>query len=594
MAQTPRHKDSDLIGYSIFIDGKEMSEEKELLSAEITREVNKIPTAKIVIIDGDPSKEEFEISEKEGYEPGTPIRIAAGYHQKMETIFEGVIVTHGAKIKESHASELTIECIDKVATLAQKKKNEYFENMSDSDIINKILGNYSGIKKDVESTNIKHKKIVQYNSSDWDFIVTRAEINGKIVVVENAKVIVKKPNLKNPKIKLTHGHDMKKINLKLDSKKQLSQVKYSAWDMTTQKIVEVTSDESNINYPFGKLTGKKMAEAIPDDTFEMHTTAPLDKDYMKSWANAKLMRSRLSRVRGNISFQGNHQALPNSVVNVNGMGENMNGDAFVSKVTHNIRAGEWTTEVGIGVDAESFSESKSDIKSSTGGIPGVEGLYNGVVKKIHADPDGDMRILVDIPVIAESGDGVWARISSPYATKDAGIFFMPEVGDEVVLGFLGSDPRYPIILGSLHSKKRTAAYDPDQPNTFKGIVTNSKLKIEFEDKKKEITIETPGGNTVIISDAGKSIKIKDQNNNKVELTTSGILLDSPKDITIKAKGKIVLDAIGNLEAKSRATTKVEGTNVNVKANAQFEAKGAMAKLNGTGMTEVKGGIVKIN
>jgi len=144
MAQTPRHQDSDLISYSIFIDGTEMSEEKELLSAEITREVNKIPTAKIVIIDGDASKEEFEISEKDGYEPGTPIRIAAGYHQKLETIFEGVIVTHGAKVKESHGSELTIECIDKVAALAQKKKNEYFEDMTDSDIINKIIGNHSG------------------------------------------------------------------------------------------------------------------------------------------------------------------------------------------------------------------------------------------------------------------------------------------------------------------------------------------------------------------------------------------------------------------------------------------------------------------
>jgi len=594
MAKTPRHKDTDLVTYAIFFGGKEMSEEKELLSAEITREVNKIPTAKIVIIDGDPSKEEFEISEKEGYEPGTEVRIAAGYHQKMETVFEGVIVTHGTKIKESHSSELTIECIDKTAALAQKKKNEYFENMTDSDIINKIIGNYSGISKDIESTSINHKKVVQYSSSDWDFIITRAEINGKIVVVDNGKIIVKKPELKNPKIKLTHGHDMRKVNLKLDSKKQLSQVKCTAWDMTQQKVVEVTSDESKIKYSFGKLTGKKMSEAIPDDTFELHTTTPLDKEYMKSWANAKLLRSRLSSVRGNIAFQGNHEALPNTVVNVNGMGENMNGDAFVSKVTHNIRAGEWTTEVGIGVDAESFSESKSDIKSSTGGIPGVEGLCNGVVKKIHADPDGDMRVLVDIPVIAESGDGVWARFSSPYATKDAGIFFMPEVGDEVVLGFLGNDPRYPIILGSLHSKKNVASYDPDQPNTFKGIVTKNQLKIEFQDQKKEITIETPAGNTVIISDAGKSIKIKDQNNNKIEMTTSGILLDSPKDITIKAKGKIVLDAVNNLEAKTRATAKLEGTNVNIKANAQFEAKGAMAKLNGTGMTEVKGGIVKIN
>lgn len=596
MAKSPRDLNGKLVSCAVFINGQELSGDVELMSLEVTRELNKIPTAKVVLIDGSSAKEEFTISESNDYVPGADIKITAGYQQDNKTIFEGVIVGHNPKVKSSSSSELVIDCIDKAGTLTQKKKNNYFEDMTDSDIINKILGEYSGIDKDIESTSVTHKKVIQYNSSDWDFIVTRAEVNGLTVSVVDGKVIIKKPQLKNPKISLKHGSDIRKINLKVDSKKQYSAVEVSSWDPTAQKIVKVSSQESKIDYKFGTISGKEMAEVLPDNTFEMHSTSPMDKDYMKLWANSKLIKSRLSGVRGNITFQGSSDAAPNSVVNVNGMGKTMNGDAFVSKVVHSVRNGEWTTEVGIGVDAEGFAESKPDIQSgSTGGlVPGIQGLYIGKVKKIHDDPDGDMRIQVDIPVIAESGDGVWARISSPYATKDAGIFFMPEVDDEVILGFLNADPRYPIILGMVHSKKLPAAYQPDQKNTIKAIVTNSKMKIEFEEEKKEITIETPGGNKIVISDDDKSIKITDQTKNKIELTTKGILLDSPKDIEIKAKGKIVLDAMSNLEATSKATGKFEATTVNIKATAKLSAQGATTELKGTAITEVKGALVKIN
>src|SRR4051812_26941895 len=86
---------------------------------------------------------------------------------------------------------------------------------------------------------------------------------------------------------------------------------------------------------------------------------------------------------------------------------------------------------------------------ASGVNPGVSGLIVGTVKQIDQDPQGQNRVLVVAPLIDPQGDGVWARLANAYASNNAGISFMPEVGDDVVLGFLNDDPRLPIVLGSL-------------------------------------------------------------------------------------------------------------------------------------------------
>ena len=89
--------------------------------------------------------------------------------------------------------------------------------------------------------------------------------------------------------------------------------------------------------------------------------------------------------------------------------------------------------------------------------------------------------------------------------------------------------------------------------------------------------------------------MQDQNNNKVELSQAGIVLDSPKDITINAKGKITIDAVGEIGISSKADTNIEGLNVNAKANVGFVGKGsATAELSAAGNTTVKGAMVMIN
>ncbi len=100
---------------------------------------------------------------------------------------------------------------------------------------------------------------------------------------------------------------------------------------------------------------------------------------------------------------------------------------------------------------------------------------------------------------------------------------------------------------------------------------------------------------MVISDDAKSILLQDQSNNKVELNPSGIVLDSPRDITMKAVGKVRITAMENVEVMANMDVMVSGLNINHNANIGFVAKGTeTAELSAAGQTTVKGAMVMIN
>jgi uncharacterized protein involved in type VI secretion and phage assembly len=305
----------------------------------------------------------------------------------------------------------------------------------------------------------------------------------------------------------------------------------------------------------------------------------------------------MAAIKGKVSFNGNASAKTNSIIQIDGVGDRFNGKAYVSAVTHTIEQGTWVTAVKFGLEAK-FIHEKPDFSytEAVGQLPAIRGLQIATVKKLFEDPEAHFRILINLPSNAENKDGIWARMANFYATGSAGAGFLPEVGDEVVVGFLESDPRYPVILGSLYSSSKKAPLTPaDNNNYIKSITTKSKLKITFDDEKKITKIETPGGNSITLSDEAKSIEIIDQNSNSLKMTSGGITLESKKDITIKATGNITLDATAKLNLTAKQDVAVSGMNVNNTAQVGFTAKGnATAEVSASGQTTLKGGIVMIN
>ena len=139
------------------------------------------------------------------------------------------------------------------------------------------------------------------------------------------------------------------------------------------------------------------------------------------------------------------------------------------------------------------------------------------------------------------------------------------------------------------------SYEYEAKNNTKAIVTREKMRIEFDEEKKVITISTPSKNTVQMSDDGKHIKLTDENKNEITMDKGGITLSSSKDITMKAKGNINMDATMKLSGTAKQDVSLEGLNVKVQAKIGASVKGnATAELSASGQTTVKGAMVMIN
>ncbi len=235
------------------------------------------------------------------------------------------------------------------------------------------------------------------------------------------------------------------------------------------------------------------------------------------------------------------------------------------------------------------------VSTPIGTVPAAAGMVIGKVRQLGNDPLNENRILIGLPWPDGSTKDLWARVATLYATQGAGSFFLPEIGDEVVVGFFNQDLNCPVILGSLIGNRQTPPYPCTEQNQKKAIVTREKLKIEFDEEKKIISIVTPGNNQLVISDEGKSIQLSDQNGNKLSLDSNGITLSSAKDIILKSKGNVIIDSASNINIGSKSDIVLNGLNVKATAQIGFTGKGnATAELSAAGTTTVKGGIVMIN
>jgi Rhs element Vgr protein len=577
----PTQASTDLPTFSILVNGEEISGEIGIENIYVTKGVNRIPTARIVLYDGSVSKETFEISDGDIFLPGSEIEILAGYHAVEDPVFKGIIIRQSIKTKGDQASQLILDLKDASIKMTVGRKNKYFEEVLDSDVIEELVSSY-GLQSEVEATEVTYPHMVQYYATDWDFMVSRAEMNGQLVFVDDGKITVKKPDLSaDPLLELAYGHNVFEFDAAMDARDQYAAVKTKAWDYTSQEVLEGEGEDPGFDLP-GNISATDLAAVLGLEELPMHHSGRVKDAELKSWADAKMLRSRLAKIQGKVKIQGFSDIKPGHIVELAGFGDRFNGVVFVSSVAHRFaNNSNWFTTIEFGLSQEWFMNKYDNImeKPASGLLPAIHGLQIGVVTNIHEDPDGEERIKVRIPVIDSENEGVWARLATLDAGENRGIVFRPEVGDEVIVGFLNDDPRDPIILGSLHSSAKPAPITADEENKEKGLVTKNGMRMVFDDDLVSITIETPNGNSIVISEDEGGIFIKDENDNKIELTSDGINIETAGDLNLKASGDV----------------NIEGVNISLAAQSQFKAEGSSgAEVSTSGQAVLKGSVVMIN
>ncbi len=602
MSGSPSTDSSEVLNISVIANGTDKTESVSVLRINVAKTVNRIATATICFLDGDMPEQTFPVSDDDDFAPGNTIDISAGYGADTQLIFSGMIIKHGVSICSANTAELVLECKDEAIKMTIGRKNvNYIKQTSgasaitDKTVFSTILDQYS-LDATIGDTSPEFSGLVQYNSTDWDFLVSRAEANAMLVLVSDGTITVDKPDLtQSPVLSVSYGKDIIEFKADLDARFQFSKVTSVGWDIAEQKVIEevvsATADTSDRGTKNGDLSS-----VIGLDDFRLQSQTPLVKQSLTEWAESQLLKSHLSLLRGTTKFQGSALVKLGDMLELSGVGSRFSGNVFISAFEHELNDGNWTTEVEFGLTNHWFSE-QTDLSTpdASGLLPPAKGLQLGIVTKLEEDPDSQYRVQVTIPLLQADDAGIWARMAHYYASSGFGCFFIPEVGDEVVVGYFNNNPSCPVILGSLYSQKNTAPLELTKENYIKSLTTKSLLKMQFDDEKKVITFETPGGHSIVMDDDQKNIVITDLNKNKMEMNESGIAMTSPGDVTIKADGKISLTAGSNIEASATADVKVDGLNITNSATTAYKSSGSVtAEVSASGTTTIKGAMVMIN
>ncbi|NET28634.1 type VI secretion system tip protein VgrG [Okeania sp. SIO1I7] len=531
---------SGVVTTTILSEGSTIDPEYCVMSIDIIKEVNKIPSAQIILLDGDAAKQEFAISNTDFFKPGKTIEIKLRYEGKVSeeaTVFKGIVVKHSVQAYP-HSSFLTIDLKDAAIKLSTERKSIVFRDMKDNEIIDKIIKN-AGLQVTSKATKAQHKEMVQYYCTDWDFVLSRADINGNWVIVDDGKITVEEPDLSGS---ATHTfeygrNEIYELEMEADIRYQYGEVKSQAWDIKNQKVLESTGKKFNLKQ--GNLKGDtSLSKAVGGDKINLTSITQIEAQEIQAWADAKLLKSSLSMLKGRFKVPGFAKVKTGDIIEVAGISARFNGSTLVTGIRHQVDAEGWLTDVQFGLSADFFDRQNNDIidTPAAGLIPAINGLQMGIIDKYEADPDKQFRVKVKIPSIETDGI-VWARLASVEAGSKRGIFFRPEPGDEVIVGFINDDPRQAIILGAVHSQKNAlpAGLEVTEKNNKKGIVTKESLQIVFDDENKLIEISTPKGNKIELSEKGKGINLTDENGNTIAMDDKGIQIKSSKDITIEGK-----------------------------------------------------------
>lgn len=567
-----------MIDLSIKIQGTLV--DKKFANVTVYKDVNKIPTASIIILDGNVAQEDFKESSGGTFDPGKEVEIIAN----KEPIFKGIIIKHQVLLDDL-SSKLILECKDKVValTIARKSRCSSPDEKEDSFLKKVVLKGYSGTIDTFQETQ---KNIIQHDCTDWDFTLSRAELQGMLVSVDGGKVSIKKPVLGKSINTLKYGKNLKSFKGEIDARYQFSSIKSTGWDYKKQAKISAQAAASSLKNT-GVLTTKDLSKVLNLGAIELQTTGQLETAELTAWTSAQRFKSHMAMIRGTASCKGQN-INPLQTVTLEGLSTRFNGEILVTGVQHKITKGLWTTVIQFGLPQRWFSRSEDFQGAPANGLlPAIQGLQIGkVLEQADKDPDKQDRIKISLPTI-DAKNGIWAR----QALFSTGAIFRPKVNDEVILGFLNDDPRQAVILGVLNNKnaltplesaedkmnEKTAIYSPH--NKEKDIY------IQFDKKEQSIEIKTKK-RSVLLNEIKEEIQLKNDatiismTKDTITLTADNIVLKGSKTIDINTKDATIKASGGALN--------LEGKDTSLKGN------GGGVTLDGQPSTNINGGTVAVN
>lgn len=232
-----------------------------------------------------------------------------------------------------------------------------------------------------------------------------------------------------------------------------------------------------------------------------------------------------------------------------------------------------------------------------------DGVVVGVVTQLgsRSDKESRGRVKVSFPFLGSTVTSDWARVSSPGGGKDRGLLVMPEIDDEVLVAFEGSDVRRPVVVAGLFSTSRTApGTDPVADGRIgrRALTSRSGHVVELADADdvagQHVLLALAGGErrlrlggdaVELAVPSGTPVTIS-SGSTRIRLTDDGAVTVEGTAVTITATRSLALEG-PSVSVKASGSLTLEGADVTVKGNAK-------ASLEASGVAQIKGGMVQIN
>jgi phage protein D len=461
---------------------------------------------------------------------------------------------------------ISIRAYDKAHKLNRQRKTRTFQQMSASDMIRKIAGD-SGLTPKVDSTSVVHEFFQQSNETDWDFAWRLALMHDYEVVVTDSTLNFRRANKGElGTVELTWQDNLISFRPRMSGVQQPRTVNIRAWDPKTKSAVTGTAASGTTSSAAG------VARSQVSSDLGGGTTAIADRIAANTGEANALAQATLDRMSDaffeadGVAF-GNPDLKAGCKVNVKGVGQKFSGTYTITSTTHTYR-GATGYQTAFQISGRS-SRTLLELMRQPKERDWSASLVVGVVTN-NNDPDQLGRVRVKYPSLSDSEESAWARIATPSAGNARGLLMLPQVNEEVIVGFEHNDARRPIVIGSLFNGRDKPGPDllQNRDGSF-ALLSNEKIHAHA---KKDIEIS---------SDQNMVVEIKQDEKHTVKGNYTHETTGTGK---LKAQQYTV-------EAGSSMT--VKGVSVTVEASAALTLKGATVDIQGSGPVNIKGAIINI-
>ena len=504
-------------------------------------------------------------------------------------LFKGEVTAIEPEFSDGVTAMLTVRGYDRSHRLNRATQTRVFSQATDSDIVQQIASR-AGLQADVESTSEVFKHVFQDNQTDLAFLQARAERIGYEVLVDDRKLYFRKPTGRRGALDLEWGVELRNFRPRLSLAGQVNEVVVKGWDpKQKQEIVgQATASDAAPEIGLGQWGGQAAQGAFSAAkrvTVRQPVASQADADAL---AKALLDEINAGFIEAEGEASGNPRLLAGYKVNITRLGNRFSGKYMVTSASHVYTPEGYVTRFAVQGRRPTLMADLVD-----GGANGrCDALWGGVVPAIvtnNSDPDDLGRIKVKFPWLDANLESEWARVSAVGAGNERGLFWLPEVNDEVLVAFEHGDFNRPYVIGCLWNGKDKPPESSSEA-VKSGKVHTRTIKTRTGHVIRLVDDEN-GDQFIEIIDAaqGTHIKLDAKNKNLSIQCQKDITIEADGAITLKAQRDFSIEAVGELKLKGR-TVKLDGdTNLDVSAGAALKLKGAQFSAEGSGTAELKAG-----